>query len=150
MLRPVPEFIAAVMPTTRSSRSHSRTSASPKTCVYCGGAGLAGCATLLADALAPAGTASTIDLGLAAFHFALQVGARVPKLRAQADAVEVARQRAHVGRDGHAVVVEHDRDGGAQAARLSDRLEGHAAGHAAVADHRHDLALGAGAHVAHA
>ena len=37
---PVPEFIAAVMPTTRSSRSHSRTSASPKTCVYCGGGAL--------------------------------------------------------------------------------------------------------------
>ena len=36
MLRPVPEFIAAVIPTTRRSRSHSRTSASPKTWVYCG------------------------------------------------------------------------------------------------------------------
>src|SRR3979409_2144191 len=39
--RPVPEFIAAVMPTMRSSRSHSATSALPKTVVYCGGAGLA-------------------------------------------------------------------------------------------------------------
>ena len=39
----MPEFIAAVMPTTRSSRWHSRTSASPNTCVYCGGAGLASC-----------------------------------------------------------------------------------------------------------
>ena len=37
----MPEFIAAVMPITRSSRWHSRTSASPNTCVYCGGAGLA-------------------------------------------------------------------------------------------------------------
>ena len=35
----MPEFIAAVMPITRGSRSHSRTIASPKTCVYCGGAG---------------------------------------------------------------------------------------------------------------
>ena len=33
----MPEFIAAVMPTTRRSRLHSATSASPKTAVYCGG-----------------------------------------------------------------------------------------------------------------
>ena len=33
----MPEFIAAVIPTTRRSRLHSATSASPKTAVYCGG-----------------------------------------------------------------------------------------------------------------
>ena len=38
MLSPVPEFIAAVIPTTRGSRRTSSTIASPKTCVYCGGA----------------------------------------------------------------------------------------------------------------
>src|ERR687893_382870 len=40
--------MAAVMPTTRSSRSHSRTIASPKTCVYCGGAALFGGSEALA------------------------------------------------------------------------------------------------------
>ena len=60
----MPEFIAAVIPTTRSSRSHSRTSASPKTCVYCGGApdffGAAG-----------AGMRLAIEFGLAACHFSM-------------------------------------------------------------------------------
>src|SRR2546423_12520218 len=37
MLRPVPEFIAAVIPITRGSRRHSATRASPNTCVYWGG-----------------------------------------------------------------------------------------------------------------
>ena len=64
----------------------------------------------------------------------------VPQLRVQADAVEVARQRADVRRDRHAVVVEHDDDRGAQAAGLVDRLERDAAGHRAVADDRDDLA----------
>ena len=41
MLRPVPEFIAAVIPITRSSRRHSSTSALPNTCVYCGAGVLA-------------------------------------------------------------------------------------------------------------
>ena len=42
MFRPVPVFIAAVMPTMRRSRRHSVTSASPKTAVYCGGGSGAG------------------------------------------------------------------------------------------------------------
>jgi hypothetical protein len=64
----------------------------------------------------------------------------VPELRVQADAVEVARQRADVGRDRHAVVVEDDDDRRAQAARLVDGLERDPAGQPAVADHRDDLA----------
>ena len=59
------------------------------------------------------------------------------------DAVEVARQRADVRRDRHAVVVEDDDDRRAEAAGLVDRLERDAAGHRAVADHRDDLAVGA-------
>ena len=65
----MPEFMAAVMPSTRSSRSHSSTSASPKTVVYWGTAGAA---------VAPAGFEGTgatsplaIDLGLAACHFSM-------------------------------------------------------------------------------
>ena len=59
----MPEFIAAVMPITRGSRSHSRTSASPNTCVYCGGAGDEG-----RDG---AGRRCEIDFGLAACHFSM-------------------------------------------------------------------------------
>ena len=59
----MPEFIAAVMPITRSSRSHSRTSASPNTCVYCGGAGDEG-----RDG---ATRRCEIDFGLAACHFSM-------------------------------------------------------------------------------
>ena len=59
----MPEFIAAVIPITRASRSHSRTSASPNTCVYCGGAGEAG-----RDG---AGRRAEIDFGLAACHFSM-------------------------------------------------------------------------------
>ena len=68
---PVPEFIAAVMPTTRSSRSHSRTSASPKTCVYCGG----GRRRALGRGVRPprglVGEPLRIDFGLAACHFSM-------------------------------------------------------------------------------
>ena len=61
----MPEFIAAVIPTTRGSRSHSATSASPKTCVYCGGAGLP-------DAgFDGAGIRFAIEFGLAACHFSM-------------------------------------------------------------------------------
>jgi hypothetical protein len=60
----VPEFIAAVMPTTRWSRSASRTRASPKTCVYCG-------AAVLLDGLAAAGMRLAIEFGLAACHFSM-------------------------------------------------------------------------------
>ena len=66
--------------------------------------------------------------------------ARVPQLRVEADAVEVARQRADVGRDRHPVVVEDHDDRRAQAAGLVDGLEGDAARHRAVADDGDDLA----------
>src|SRR3954471_20984477 len=223
------------MPTTRRSRRTSATIASPKTVVYCGGAGTAGAG------FAGAGRPFAIDFGLAACHFSLpsrppssaaaqppqatvlgrreptaldrrdvdddgpagdervaqrpaqgahvvavddadvrpveflppqarrperldrllelwaetlerradagQLGealldalARVPQLRVQADAVEVARHRADVRRDRHAVVVQHDHDRRAEPARLLDRLERDAARHRAVADDRDDLA----------
>ena len=66
--------------------------------------------------------------------------AGMPQLRVEPHAVEVARERADVGRDRHPVVVEDDDDRRAQAAGLVDRLEGDAAGHRAVADDGDDLA----------
>jgi hypothetical protein len=60
----VPEFIAAVIPTTRESRRHSATSASPNTCVYCGVA-------CLAAGLDGAGMRFAIEFGLAACHFSM-------------------------------------------------------------------------------
>ena len=60
----MPEFIAAVIPTTRRSRSHSRTSASPKTCVYCG-------APPAPPGLEGAGMRLAIEFGLAACHFSM-------------------------------------------------------------------------------
>src|SRR4051794_22159925 len=57
--------MAAVIPTTRRSRSHSRTSALPNTVVYCGGAGFAAGAA----GAAGAGMRLAIELGLAACHF---------------------------------------------------------------------------------
>ena len=86
----------------------------------------------------------------AADEAALHLLARVPELGIQAHAVEVARQRADVRRDRHAVVVEHDHDRRAQAAGLMDGLERDPAGHGAVADHGDHLALVEVAHVAHA
>jgi hypothetical protein len=68
-LSPVPEFMAAVMPMTRSSRRHSSTSASPKTFVYWGGGDLAGLD--FAAALDAAGAPLEIDFGLAACHFSM-------------------------------------------------------------------------------
>ena len=63
----MPEFIAAVIPITRSSRRASSTSASPNTCVYCGGAGRA--ERGLGDLAA--GSRPEIELGLAACHFSM-------------------------------------------------------------------------------
>ena len=214
------------MPTTRWSRSHSATSASPNTCVYCGGAGLP-----LAG-FDGAGMRLAIEFGLAACHFSMpsrppssagrealaldrravdddralgleggaqraaqrahvvavddahvgpvellpeQAGrperldrllqlraeplerradaggqlrqplldalARLPQARLEPHAVEVARQRADVRRDRHAVVVEDHDERRAEAAGLVDRLERDAAGHRAVADHGDDLAV---------
>src|SRR5438128_11983141 len=74
----------------------------------------------------------------------------MPQPGVQPDAIEVPRERAHVGSDRHAVVVEHDRDRRSEPTSMPDRLEGHPAGHAAVADDRDDLAVGLGASVAHA
>ena len=50
---------------------------------------------------------------------------------------EALGERAHVGRDGHLVVVEHDEKIGLDIARVVERFEGHAAGQASVADDRH-------------
>ena len=61
--------------------------------------------------------------------------AGLPQARLEPDAVEVAGERADVGRDRHPVVVEEDDQRRAEAAGLVDRLEGDAAGHRAVADH---------------
>src|SRR5436309_9016303 len=68
MLRPVPEFIAAVIPITRGSRRHSATRASPNTCVYWGG-GDAPPDAEPDEALA--GAPLEMDLGLAACHFSI-------------------------------------------------------------------------------
>jgi len=54
-------------------------------------------------------------------------------------------QAAHVGRNGHAVVVEDHAHGRTQMARVIQGLVGHARGRTAVADHRHHLAILAGA-----
>ena len=67
--------------------------------------------------------------------------ARLPQPGLEPDPVEVARERADVGRDRHAVVVEDHDQRRAEAASLVDRLEGDAAGHRAVADHRDDTAV---------
>ena len=209
---------------TRGSRSHSRTIASPKTCVYCGGAGeegrdgagpalrdrlrLGGMPLLHAlqaavlggrEALAldrgavdddgplgleggaqraahgahvvavdhaevrpvellppqagrPEGLHGLLearaealerraDAGRQLRELLLDALARLPQPRVQPDAVHVARQGADVGRDRHPVVVEDHDDRRAEAAGLGDGLEGHAAGHRAVADDRDDLAV---------
>ena len=229
----MPEFIAAVIPTTRSSRLASATSASPKTCVYCGGlagfgvargllgrrrgavddrAGLGRVPLLhaleaallgghealalhrlavdhhrpvglecLADRLAqglhvvavdhthvgevelleeqprrPVGLQRLLEDRPEALHPLADPGgqlgqrllgilARVVELRVEAHAVEVARQRAHVRGDRHAVVVDHDHDRQVEAAGVEQRLERHAAGERAVADHGHDTAVRAAA-----
>ena len=67
--------------------------------------------------------------------------AGVVEARVEPDPVEVARERADVGRDRHAVVVEDDHDRRLQAARGVQRLVGDAAGQRAVADHGGDLAV---------
>jgi hypothetical protein len=71
--------------------------------------------------------------------------ARVVQLRVEAHAVEIARQRAHVRGDRHPVVVHHDHDRHAEAARVVERLEGHAAGERAVPDDGHHAAVLGGA-----
>ena len=71
----------------------------------------------------------------------LGLGAGVVPARVQPHAVEVAGDRADVGRDRHAVVVEHDHDRRLQPAGVVQRLVGDAAGERAVADHGDDLAV---------
>ena len=68
MFRPIPEFIAAVIPTMRSSRRHSSTSARPKTAVYCGGGAAS---TLSGTGLFGAALRLTIEAGFAACHFSM-------------------------------------------------------------------------------
>ena len=67
--------------------------------------------------------------------------AGMPKLGVQPNAGEVARERADVGGDRHAVVVQHDNHRRTEAAGLVNRLEGHPPGHRPVADHGGDAAL---------
>ena len=67
--------------------------------------------------------------------------AGVEEARVEPHPVEVARERADVGRDRHPVVVEHDHHRRLQAARRVQRLVGDAAGQGAVADHGGDLAV---------
>ena len=69
----------------------------------------------------------------------LELLAGPPELGVQPDPVEIARERAHVGRDRHPVVVEHDDDRSPLAAGLVDRLEGDASGHGAIAHNRHHV-----------
>jgi hypothetical protein len=54
---------------------------------------------------------------------------------------EVAVQRAHGRADAHVVVVEDDEQVGLGHACVVERLESHARGHGAVADHGHAVAL---------
>jgi hypothetical protein len=104
MFSPVPEFIAAVMPTTRRSRRTSSTIACPNTVVYCGG-------LAPADFAAVTGAPLAIDLGFAACHFSMpsrppsSAGANPLPLtvamctttgRSAASALRSARRRARV------------------------------------------------------
>ena len=89
------------------------------------------------------------DAGRQLRQLLLDALARPPQPGLEAHAVEVARERADVGRDRHAVVVEHHDHRRPEAAGLVDRLERDAARHGAVTDHRGDLAVLAVA-VAHA
>ena len=104
----------------------------------------------------PVGLDRRLDLGAEALDAAaeaerqlrqplLDLLARGMQARVQAVVVEVAAERADVRRDRHAVVVEDDHHRRLQAAGLVQRLEGDASGQRPVADHRHDLAVGADA-----
>jgi hypothetical protein len=73
---------------------------------------------------------------------ALDALPRVPQLGVEADAVEVARHRADVGRDRHPVVVEHHDDRGALPAGLVHRLEGDPAGQRTITGDGHDVPVG--------
>ena len=61
--------------------------------------------------------------------------------RVEADPGEALGQVRHRGRVGAAVVVEHDDDLAAAVAEVVEGLVGHAAGHRAVADDGHDVAM---------
>src|SRR5207253_11405902 len=61
--------------------------------------------------------------------------------RVGAYVVQVLGERAHVGGDGHLVVVEDDDEAAVGVAGVVEGLEGHAAGHRAVADHGHDVVV---------
>jgi hypothetical protein len=71
----------------------------------------------------------------------LHVLAGVVELRVQADALEIARQRADVGRDRHPVVVQDDDDGRLEAAGVVQGFIGDPPGEGAVADDRHHAAV---------
>ena len=75
------------------------------------------------------------DAGGEARERHLGVLTRVVELGIEPHAREVARQRSHVGGDRHAVVVHHDHDRHAHAARVVERLERDSARERAIADH---------------
>ena len=102
-----------------------------------------GCHSALTDSLTcgPRRSNARADAARQPRELLLHALARLPQARVEPDAVEVARQRADVGRDRHPVVVEDHDDRRAEAAGLVDRLERDAAGHRAVADDGDDLAV---------
>jgi len=55
--------------------------------------------------------------------------------------LEIFRQRAHVFRDGHLIVVENDNEPRMAVARVIHRLVTHAARQRAVADNRHHMII---------
>ncbi len=57
------------------------------------------------------------------------------------DVGEVFLERAHVRVDAHAVVVQHHEQVAVGGTAVVERLEGHAGGHRAVADHGHGVAV---------
>ena len=73
-------------------------------------------------------------------ELALDAVSKLVVARVEAHPGEVARQRAHVLRDGHLVVVEHDDHARAEMADVVQCLERHAAGQRPVPDdHKHGL-----------
>src|SRR5690242_19546120 len=65
----------------------------------------------------------------------------MPQLRIEADAVELPGERADIGCDRHAVVVEQHHYRSTPAARVLDGLESHSAGHRPIAYDRHHAAV---------
>ncbi len=69
----------------------------------------------------------------------LDVVTQTPVARVEPNARQIARERAHVRRDRHLVVVQHDDEPRPQVPCVVERLERHASGEGTVADDRHDM-----------